>query len=143
MGRENTKANNYISDVINNFDFFSFVKLLISKRKEIIIIRTVNRFSAKLKEMGSVLSLLNNNKRKQSQYSLKHDFCNCLVLLLSRLSGYCLSWNFFLNMTPDKNGNVYRRPKRLKTHFVVNAIFLSRDPYVNNGFVHSFQPTLL
>ena len=83
---------------------FVYVKLLIIKCKETINVRTVN-FKAILKENGSVVALLNNNKQKngsvvallnnnkqkngsvvallnnnkrqQSQYCQKHYFCGC------------------------------------------------------------------
>ena len=71
--------------------FFVYVKLRISKSKEIIDISTVNSFKAKLKKNGSVASRLNKNKRQQSQYFHKQDFCSQKVLLHHgrEMQSYC------------------------------------------------------
>ena len=48
-----TRPYNYILNIINNRDFFLYVKLLISKCEEIIDVRTVNKFKAKMKKRVS------------------------------------------------------------------------------------------
>ena len=72
--RDITKSNNHTSDIINNLDFFVYVKLLISKSKQAIIIPKLDRFKAKLKKVGLIVPVLNNNIRQPNQYSQKHDF---------------------------------------------------------------------
>ena len=54
--------------------FFRLRALLLSKREEIIYVRTVDSFKAKLKKLGSVVSLLTNNKQQQSQFLKKMIF---------------------------------------------------------------------
>ena len=53
---------------------------MISKREVTITVCTVNSFKEKLKKFGSVVVLLNDNKRQQSQYSQKRDICGYYVL---------------------------------------------------------------
>ena len=47
------------------------MKLLISKRKEMINVCTVNSLKAKMEKSSLVVPLLNSDKRQQSQYFQK------------------------------------------------------------------------
>ena len=51
-----------------------YVKLLLSKREETVLVRTVYKFKAKLKKVGLVVPLSNDNTSQHSQYSQNMTF---------------------------------------------------------------------